>query len=154
MLAPVQVGWIRQQGRESRCGLFATKDLPAGFKLGLLHPGSSRLSDLGASLPHRAANVHFRMRTAEGAVAGLQPIIAISSQCFNAMHLLNSALRSVGTDPNAKVAKGTNVVTLSQPVAAGEEILLQYLTKPILESIGDESIPSAAQAHPTFMKTA
>eukprot|EP00808_Paulinella_micropora_P022527 g41292.t1 len=70
----------------------ASSDLPAGFKLGLLHPGSSRLSDLGASLPHRAANVHFRMRTAEGAVAG------------------------------------TNVVTLSQPVAAGEEILLQYLT--------------------------
>eukprot|EP00808_Paulinella_micropora_P011143 g8750.t1 len=26
--------------------------------------------------------------------------------------------------------------------------------KPILESIGDESIPSAAKAHPTFMKTA
>eukprot|EP00808_Paulinella_micropora_P008689 g72674.t1 len=74
MLAPVQVGCIRQQGRESRCGLFATKDLPAGFKLGLLHPGGFDFRTL--VLPFRTGQL--------------------------------IALRSVGTDPNAKRSASTS----------------------------------------------
>eukprot|EP00808_Paulinella_micropora_P024203 g19449.t1 len=155
VLAPVKIDWVDTVAGDKACGLFATTDLPAGFKLGLLEPGSVNLSDIGDSPRERAASVHFCMITKDGLVVGLQPIFAINPNCLNAMHILNSALRFSKTTPNAKIEKGTNCVALSSPVFEGEEILLhQYLTKSGLSALDRNELPTAAEAHFLFMRTA
>eukprot|EP00808_Paulinella_micropora_P023487 g10224.t1 len=155
VLAPVKIDWVDTVAGDKACGLFATTDLPAGFKLGLLEPGRVNLSDIGDSPRERAASVHFCMRTKDGLVVGLQPIFAINPNCLNAMHILNSALRFSKTTPNAKIEKGTNCVALSSPVFEGEEILLhQYLTKSDLSALDRNELPTAAEAHFLFMRTA
>eukprot|EP00808_Paulinella_micropora_P004361 g40984.t1 len=155
VLAPVKIDWVDTVTGDNACGLFATTDLPAGFKLGLLKPGNVNLSDIRDSPRKRAASVHFCMRTKDGLVVGLQPIFAINPNCLNAMHILNSALRFSKTTPNAKIEKGTNCVALSLPVFEGEEILLhQYVTKSDLSALDRNELPTAAEAHFLFMRTA
>eukprot|EP00808_Paulinella_micropora_P003307 g7376.t1 len=70
--------------------------------------------------------------------AGMHPIFSIGAAARNEMHFLNSAARGFqqgpavdeNIRPNARVGKGSALVTLSFPVRKDQEIFLNYVPDP------------------------
>jgi len=71
------------------------------------------------------------MRTGSGLQAGMHPIAGLDTAARNAMHFLNSAAHGYNQGDedvrsNARISKGSSLVTLSFTVRKDQEILLNY----------------------------
>jgi len=149
--APLVIRWKDH----AECGVYVKHagGLPSGFSLGVLGPGGVKMPQ--TDLDSNVFAHHFRMICGGKLCIGMQPIIEISNDSRNAMHLLNSGFfKGTSDQPNCKVAKGLSCIVLTKNLCDGEEVLLNYTIKEVGALGTPNSKLSPSLAHPQWMRDA